>query len=279
MVFTNQDFIDLMDFCKDINNFHRTAEVPFDTIYDISKSENKYKHPLIADSRYWCFNLDNICTNVHIMDNGRKKNFPASTDALHYNIGSSGFSLYFIEFKGLPINSIDYKLKLGSINNSLKSGHCENPRDNCSLSEKIFKSLNNVKNRFEDEIICQLKIKTTESLFFTLPSMYKYYCEKKGINYEEHLSEFISWLLKSKKNFIIVFNDMADLSPSNKHFTFDNRMREKFKHFKNIANITQSVVEKSLFEELYLNKYFDKIDFPAYTSIDYLDFLNKNFNS
>lgn len=279
MVFTNENFIELMDFCKDINNFHESAEKPFNTIYNISKSEGKHKHPLIDDSRYWCLNLDNICINAHIRKNGRKKNHPASTDGLYYNINNSKFNLYFMEFKGLPINSIDYKSKLRSINNSLKWGQCENPRDNCPLSEEIFKSLTNAKNRFEDEIICHLKIKTTESLFFTLPAIYKYYCEKNEINYEEHLDEFITWLLKSKKNFIVVFDDKTELSPTNKHFTFTNSLRTKFNHFSNVANITPSVVEKSLFKKKYLYKYFDRVDLPAYTTVDYIDFLNKNFSS
>ncbi len=275
MVFTNQDFIDLMNFCKDKDNFHGTAKTPFDTVYNVSKSEGKYKHPLISDTKYWCFNLDNICFNVHIKDNGQKNNHPASTDGLHYTMADSKFKLYFMEFKGLPINSIDYKLKLNSINNSLKSGHCEEPRDNCPLSEEIFISLNNAKNRFEDEIICQLKIKTTESLFFTLPAIYKYYCEKNEIDYNKHLNDFLSWLLQAKKNFIVVFDDKTELSPANRHFTFDNRLRYKFNQFNNVANIISIVVEKSLFEKDYLYEYFDRIDLPAYTTVDYVDFLSR----
>lgn len=275
MVFTNQDFIDLMNFCKDMNNFHESAKKPFDTVYNVSKSDGKHKPPLIADSRYWCFNLDNICINVHINDNGRKKNHPASTDGLHYTLNNSKFNLFFMEFKGLPINSIDYKSKLDSINKSLKSGHCEDPRDNCPLSDELFKTLTNAKNRFEDEIICQLKVKTTESLFFTLPAIYKYYCEKNGINYNEKLSEFISWLLNAKKNFIVVFDEKTELSPANRHFTFENRLRDKFNRFKNVANIAPSVVVKSLFEKEYLHEYFDRIDYPAYATVDYVDFLNR----
>ncbi|MBR2557430.1 MAG: hypothetical protein IKE95_03525 [Methanobrevibacter sp.] len=275
MVFTNQDFIDLMNFCRDLDNFHETAKKPFDSICNISKSEGKHERPLIEDGRYWCFNLDNICFNAHIMDNGHKKNHPASTDGLHYVMRNSKLILYFFEFKGLPINSIDYKSKLDSIINSLRFGHCSQPKMNCPLSEEIFKSLTNVKNRFGDEIICQLKIKTIESLFFTLPAIYKYYCEKKGIDYEKHLNEFFSWLLKTKKNFIVIFDDKTELSPSNRHFTFDNRLRDNFNHFKNVANIAPSVVEKSLFEKTYLREYFDRMDSPAYDGGDCLDYSNR----
>ena len=279
MAFTNEDFADLMNFCKDMNNFHESCKNPFDYINNISRSDGTPNIPLIADYRYWFFNLDNICFNVHIKDNGRMKNRPASTDGLYYNSTSSEFNLYFIEFKGLPINSIDYKLKLKAINKSLENGHCKTPKDNCPLSDEIFKSLDNAKNRFEDEIICKLKIKTTESLFFTLPAIYKYYCEKNGIDYEENLAEFISWILKSKKNFIVVFDDETELSPANKHFTFDNRLKKSYKHFQNVANIVPSVVTKSLFEEKVLYKRFDRIDFPSFTTVDFINYLNKNFNN
>ncbi|WP_296889911.1 hypothetical protein [uncultured Methanobrevibacter sp.] len=278
MAFTDEDFIDLMNFCKDLNNFHKSAKKPFDSINNISRSDGRHNIPLIADYRYWFFNLDNICFNTHITDSGRVKKLPASTDGLHIGINNSKLKLYFIEFKGLPINSIDYKLKLKAINKSLRKGRCANPQENCPLSEEVFKSLNNAKSRFEDEINCQLKIKTTESLFFTLPEIYRYYCEKNEISYEENLDDFIAWLLKSKKNFIVVFDDETELSPANRQFSFKNRLRDKFNHFRGIANITPSVVEKSLFEKKCLHKHFDRIDFPSYTTVDYIEFLNKNFS-
>ncbi|MEE1128466.1 MAG: hypothetical protein UHW99_00615 [Methanobrevibacter sp.] len=277
MVFTNEDFIDLMDFCKDINNFQGNTKKPFDHIYNISKSDGKHKHSLINDSRYWCFNLDNICINVTLNRRGRESNSrPASTDGLHYVIEDSKIKLYFLEFKGLPINSIDFKKQFSLINKSIKGNHCQNPRSNCPLSDDAIFILKKAQERYEDKIICQLNLKTTESLFFVLPKMYEYYCKHKGINYKDHLNEFITWLLNVEKNFIAVFYDKIKLSPTNKHFTFDNRLRIKFNHFKNVANINPIVVEKSLFEKDYLYEYFDRIDLPAYTSVDYVEFLGNN---
>ena len=119
-----------------------------------------------------------------------------------------------------------------------------------------------------------VKIKTNESLFFTLPAIYKYYYEKNGINYNENLSKFISWLLKAKKNFIVVFDDEKQLNRANKHFTFENSLNSKFNRFQNVANIVPSVVEKSLFEKEYLYENFDRMDLPAYITGDYFDFLS-----
>ena len=39
-MFTNQDFIDLMNFCKDKDNFHKIAKKPFDTVYNDMVSNN-----------------------------------------------------------------------------------------------------------------------------------------------------------------------------------------------------------------------------------------------
>jgi len=275
MAFTDDDFIDLLNFCRDENNFHESARKPFDHLYNISKSDGKHKTPLIADSRYWCYNLDSICINVHIANNGKSKNRPASVDALYFIKDLK--TLYFMEFKGLSINSTDYKRELKSINIFLRKKQCEYPRKNCPLSEEIFNSLNTIKNRFSDEIICQLNIKTTESLFFTLPAIYRKYCENNEISYEKHLDDFISWLLKSKKKFIVVFKDKKEFSPSNRHLSFENRLRNKFNHFQNVSNSDAIIIEKSLFEKDFLHKYFDRVDFPAYTTVDYMDFLNKEY--
>ena len=81
--------------------------------------------------------------------------------------------------------------------------------------------------------------------------------------------------MKTKKNFIIVFDNETELSPTNKHFSFENRLRNKLNRFQNVANITPSVVVKSLFEKEHLYENFDRIDLPAYTTVDYVEFLNK----
>ena len=71
-----------------------------------------------------------------------------------------------------------------------------------------------------------------------------------------------------------MFYDKIKLNPANKHFSFDNLIKIKFNHLKNITNMNPIVVGKSLFEKDYLYEYFNRIDLPAYTSIDYLRFLS-----
>ena len=85
----------------------------------------------------------------------------------------------------------------------------------------------------------------------------------------ENLSKFISWLLKIKKNFIVVFDDKKQLNLANLHFIFENRLKNKFNRFQIIANIMLSVVEKSLIEKVYIHENFDRIDLPAYITMDY----------
>ena len=98
MSFTDEDFINLLDYCKDLSNFHENAQVSYDNIVNVSDS-------LIEDSRFWLFNFDNICKNLNIKANGKVKPLPASTDGLMFFIGVKNNTIYFIEFKDAPLTS------------------------------------------------------------------------------------------------------------------------------------------------------------------------------
>ena len=43
--------------------------------------------------------------------------------------------------------------------------HCYYQQDFCPITSHTLKSLDNIKSYYEDERICKLKLKTTESLF------------------------------------------------------------------------------------------------------------------
>ena len=115
-----------------------------------------------------------MCWNSHLKNNGSvKSNRPLSVDALHFKNGR----LYLIEFKGVPINSLDYKEILKLIKMDLEKDKCVNFRENCPISNNLMLNLTRTYERYEDEIFCSLKIKPIESLFVVLPKLYKKYCE------------------------------------------------------------------------------------------------------
>ena len=62
MSFTDEDFIEILNYCKDLTNFHENAKDSYDNIVNVSDS-------LIEDSRFWLFNFDNICENIYTKSN------------------------------------------------------------------------------------------------------------------------------------------------------------------------------------------------------------------
>lgn len=246
MAFTNKDFVDLLKFFKDQDNFPDHAKKSFDTISEVSKSgndEDKYEEPLVRDENY-IFDLDNMCYNSHLKDNGHvKSNRPSSVDGLHFVKGR----LYLIEFKG----SYNYTLDLKEI-----IDECIEKIDD----EDLIDALNSVKNRYGDEILYNLKIKPSDSLFLTLPQIYKYYCEKTGI--EPHKEEFISWLMEVPKRLYVVFlNDVHDSerneSKSYKYLRMDKKLEKRYAPFKELAKMENSIVSQDEFKELFISNIFN----------------------
>ncbi len=229
-----------------MDNFHEKAKITYDNLDNISKSENN--NHFIENNEIFMYNFDNICFNANLRENGKpKRNLPASTDAIYFNEEKS--TLYFLEFKNLPLKSTDYKKELETIINLLKS--------NYNIDEYIINSLDNIYKRFEDEIICKLKNKTNESLFFSLPLIYETYCEKLGMDYNQSQNDFILWLLNLNKKFIFVFAENNEISPSNRHFSFEVRLKDKIKYFDNLPNIQTTITTKNNFENNFIHKHFD----------------------
>lgn len=246
MSFNDDDFLEILNYCKDLNNFHENAKVSYDNIVNISDS-------LIEDSRFWLFNFDNICENIYTKSNGRKNNLPASIDGLYFIIGSANNTLYFIEFKNTTLHSTDYKKELKSIKKVLNEKHCYRQQDFCPITSHTLKSIDNVKSYYQDERICKLKLKTTESLFFILPKLFEHY-KNNTPDFNKTHEEFISWLLKLNKRFIIVFaNDNPNIP--NNHFSFENKLKNNYKHFEKVGRIKTSIITKKDFEDKFLNKF------------------------
>lgn len=243
MAFDNMDFVDLLNFYKDINNFPDLAKESFDKFTNVSKSDDEFKDSLIIDDNC-IFDLDNMCWNSHLKKNGGvKSNRPASVDGLHFHKGR----LYLIEFKGTYNVTLDL----------------EGIMDKCIeiVDDKDFASaLWTIKTRYEDEILSNLKIKPSDSLFLALPQIYKYYCENNGL--KRNKEEFLSWLLKVPKRLYVVFlNDTYDSerneSKSYKYLRMGKKLEKRYAPFKELANMENSIVTQDEFKEGFMNKFFN----------------------
>ena len=138
-----------------------------------------------------------------------------------------------------------------------------------------MKTLDNIYSHYEDERICKLKLKTTESLFFVMPKLFEYYKENNPEFNKTH-EDFIDWLLKSNKRFILVFaNNNSNIS--NNHFSFEKKLENNYKHFENVANIKTSIITKENFEINFINN-LNKLKIPPCILKKYNKWAN-NYNS
>lgn len=246
MTFTNMDFADLLDFYKHQENFPDTARKSFDKFSEISKSDDKedgFKDPLIVDDNC-IFDLDNMCYNSHLKNNGHvKSNRPSSVDGLHFVNGR----MYLIEFKGTYNATLDL----------------EEIMDKCIEKindDDLTGALNTIKERYDDEILCHLKIKPSDSLFLTLPQIYKYYCQKTCREYDKE--EFLSWLLNVPKRLYVVFLNDAYSSERNesksyKYLRMDKKLEKRYAPFKELANMENSIVIQDEFKDEFIEKFFN----------------------
>ena len=185
-----------------------------------------------------------MCWNSHLKNNGSvKSNRPLSADALIFKNGR----IYLIEFKG----TFNSTLNLEEIMDK-----CIEKVDDSDLAG----ALESIKNRYDDEILCNLKIKPSDSLFLTLPQIYKYYCEKKDIKYNKE--EFLSWLLNVPKRLYVVFlNDIHDSkrneSKNYKYLRMDKKLKKRYVPFKKLANMENSIVTQDEFREGFMREFFN----------------------
>ncbi|MBQ9161421.1 MAG: hypothetical protein IJ672_08900 [Methanobrevibacter sp.] len=250
MSFNNNDFVDFLEFFKDSGNFPDNAKNSYQTVTEVSKSEDNGKSVIYNDN--YIFNLDNMCGNVHIKDNGHvKSNRPLSVDGLYF----LGGHLYLIEFKGTPISYPDSEEILNIWINFLNEQNYGN-YDNSAL----INALKIIKNRYNDEILCNLKIKPSDSLFLTLPLIYNYYCKRKGIDCDRE--EFLSWLMNVPKRLFVVFlNDdrksERNESKSYKYLRMDKKLEKRYAPFKSLVNMENSIVNQEEFENVFLGQFFN----------------------
>lgn len=182
--FTNEDF-------KNFLNHYKKSDRYYNTIYEISKSDKG--NPLIEIKDYYMYCLDHMKEDCKSL----KDNPPKSTDAIYYNITNNELTLYLIEFKGRNLNEPNEKTVLTALkkNIELRKKECNKKKDGkACYTTQMITDLENIEDKFGDKLEIGLKEKPTESLFITIPSIYKEYCK----NEKEEMKDIDTFLRNSK---------------------------------------------------------------------------------
>ena len=170
MTFTAENFEDLLNFYKDNCKIQSNAKDVYQTLTEISKSDNDDSKPIIENDSIFLFNLDNLCYNSYLSKSGHiSKDLPSSVDALYFSN-----TMFLIEFKGEYVYYPDNRRKLKEIIDLF-----ENDEKYAVVSNELINLLKDIHDRYEDRFLSQLKTKPIESIFLVLPKLYEYYCDKK----------------------------------------------------------------------------------------------------
>lgn len=141
------------------------------------------------------YNFDEICQNTKSFS--KINNYSRTTDAFYYKIKENGeLKLYFIEFKGdyleNPTREEDMKRLYNRYKKCKKELPSEEQVSHCGelfnkhqtriygrfFSDKQFKKLRQIKNKFSDSLIESLELKPLESILVALPVIYRDYVEE-----------------------------------------------------------------------------------------------------
>ena len=180
---TNHEFISFLNSFKSNDEYYTTVSEISKPIY-IEKGVEKKGYPLIESVNFKMFSLDEIKHDTQSFN----KNFPKSTDAIFYKLDNDQLTLYLIEFKGHNLNKPNRKSKITALKRNIeyRKKQCNRKVDGSQCyTTQMITDLELVEKEYGDTIEFGLKEKPTETLFITIPSIYKEYCKKQKIEIKD----------------------------------------------------------------------------------------------
>ena len=167
-------------FISSFEEFHKP-------ISEISKDSAGER--ILVDSDFPMYSLDEICDNCTLFYNEGKKN-PKTSDALYSKMDKKGnLIVHFVEFKGDKFEVKKGKKAFREVldriykrNNKLKGKKVINEKNKVKL-EQIY-------DKYADDLEYGVRIKSFETIFEALPVIYEKYCEDNNIIDEDKFDIF-----------------------------------------------------------------------------------------
>lgn len=222
--FTNQDFIEFMEsFKKCTYSENNETHKFYDTLKELSRSDTKKSDPLIYHSQEM-YGLDWIVKGSKKLH----KKPPKTTDALYFRQDLNGnMKLHLIEFKFIRFKSFKNKFKNLcdeiSCKVSCDNGYVED--DEC-LNRYFMKDLELIRNNYKDPIDISFQLKPYETVFITLPELYREYCQERDFA-EKDIRTYLTNI--KKYYWIVIRNDKMNknhLKSITKHYDKYNKRLE-----------------------------------------------------
>lgn len=168
-------------------SFIESFEEYYKPISEISQDSEGER--ILVNSDFPMYSLDEICDSCTLFYSDGKKN-PKTSDALFSKLNNEGnLIIHFVEFKGDKFEVKKGKKVFRDLldliykrNSNLKGKKVINENNKYNL-EQIY-------NKYADDLEYGIRIKSFETIFEALPVIYKKYCEDETVSDEEKFDIF-----------------------------------------------------------------------------------------
>ena len=177
---SNDEFISFLESFKNNKKY-------YDTITEIAKPiyNNGSKGKSLFYSSFKIYSLDDMKHDCKLF----KHNFPKSTDGIYYKVTKDGdLAIILIEFKGIDF-SVDSSSFIKNIKENLlalkNSDDCPKIKKSPFDFDRVLNNFNFVENRYGDSVEYGLYLKIFETIYLTIPTIYKEYCKNNGLEVKD----------------------------------------------------------------------------------------------
>ena len=195
---------------KDFLNDYQKHFIPSSEISkSVYEDENgrKRRGRKLVNSNFKMYSLDDIKDECGAWNEYNK---PKSTDGLFYKNKRNGLEIYLVEFKGHNLSDEDHKNNIKVLKDKfqkeIEEYELNEPQKRC-YKKKMVETLEKAEKNYMDSVQHSLEQKPIETLFLTIPTLYKDYCERTG-EPEKDIIEFIR--THKKRLFIFAFDEKEE---------------------------------------------------------------------
>ena len=215
---SDEEFISFLESFKDNKKY-------YDTITKIARpihNDNSHGRSVFHSS-FKLFSLDDMKHDCKLF----KSNFPKSTDGIHYKITKDGeLAIILVEFKGIDF-SVDTSSFIQNIKQNLldlKDGEdCPKVKKDPFDFDRMLNNFSFVENRYGDSVEYGLYLKIFETIFLTIPTIYKEYCKNNNLEIKD-----IDGFLKDHQidNYVFVASNSTNPSQA-----YNNNLSSRFNKY------------------------------------------------
>ena len=200
---SDQDF---RDFLNDYHEHYLTSAEISKPVYE-DENGRKWRGRKLVNSNFRMYSLDDIKDECKVWNEYNK---PKSTDGIFYKNKKNGLEIYLVEFKGHNLSDEDHKNNLKVLKekfqNEINEYKNSKPEKEC-YKQKMVDELEKAAKNYMDSVQHSLEQKPIETLFITIPTLYKDYCERTGET-EKDIIKFIR--THKKRLFVFAYDEIKE---------------------------------------------------------------------